>query len=102
MNGNMKHSVIRLIAEKNWIEHFLLASHLSQATNLDQPLKMTLDPIRQLPARHEQAQLHVDGEGVLGEVGARQEHAVSIGDSALDVQDADLAVVVRGPILLGP
>src|SRR5262249_53096986 len=63
---------------------------------------MSLDLPRQLAARNEQAQLHVDREGVLGEIGARQEHPVSISHGTFDVQDTDLAIIVFGPILLRP
>ncbi len=55
---------------------------------------MLLHPPRQLPARDEQAQLHVDVEGVFCKVGAREGHPVPIGHCALDVEDADLAVIV--------
>jgi hypothetical protein len=44
----------------------------------------------QLPTRHEEAQLHIDGEGILRQVGTGQEQPMAIGHGALDVQNAGL------------
>src|SRR5205823_4927453 len=65
----------------------LSPSHTYQLPHLDQAVKMPFNLSWQLPARHEQAQLHVDCEGILGEVGARQEEPVSIGYRTFDMQD---------------
>ncbi len=50
----------------------------------------------------EEAEFHVDGKGVVGEVGAGKEQAVSVGDGALDMKDAALAIFVFGAVFFGP
>ena len=72
---------------------------------LDQPLKLLFHSFWHRAAPHQHSQFHVDRECLLSEVGRRQEQPLAIGNSAFDVQDADVVVaaveVEMGSLLRG-
>jgi hypothetical protein len=79
-----------------------LHSYPHQHSRLDQPIETCLYLSRHVPAAEQDAQLHVHGEGVLGQVGARQERPRAVSDGGLRVQDTVPATRVGDPVLGRP